>query len=218
MVSHEVRRLRWMSAGFGVGSVLFATGAVLATTRIDNVTNGVVYAVGAVLFTAAAGVQWAEAIGHHPRHPLRDADWLGAIVQLVGTVYFNVMTIRSVVQSMALSEPDYSAIWRPDAIGSVLFLVSSWIAWHPVARRRRHHLLAGRSRLICVANMLGSIFFGVSAVGAALDPDGHLLSPFWDNAGTFFGAIAFLVAALALWPRGDEAADTEVGSRRARSH
>ena len=46
-------------------------------------------------------------------------------------------------------------------------------------------------------NLLGSIFFGASAVGAYVDPDtGTLISMFWANLGTLLGAICFLVAAL----------------------
>ena len=44
-------------------------------------------------------------------------------------------------------------------------------------------------------NMLGSIAFGVSAVGAFVLDDGNTLDPSLANAGTFVGAICFLLAA-----------------------
>ena len=46
-------------------------------------------------------------------------------------------------------------------------------------------------------NLLGSIAFGVSAVGAYVVPEtGTLVSMFWANLGTLIGALCFLVAAL----------------------
>ena len=57
-------------------------------------------------------------------------------------------------------------VWRPDAIGSVLFLVSSAIALAPEVRRRRHDHVRTRSWAIAALNMLGSVFFGLSAIGA----------------------------------------------------
>jgi hypothetical protein len=45
--------------------------------------------------------------------------------------------------------------------------------------------------------MIGSVFFGISAVGAYVIPDsGDLVSLFWADLGTFLGALCFLAAAL----------------------
>lgn len=45
--------------------------------------------------------------------------------------------------------------------------------------------------------MTGSVFFGLSAVGAYILPvSGDLVSQAWANGGTFLGAVCFLVAAL----------------------
>ncbi len=43
--------------------------------------------------------------------------------------------------------------------------------------------------------MLGSIAFGVSAVGSFVLDDGNTLDPSLANVGTFVGAICFLLAA-----------------------
>lgn len=193
-----------MAVGFGVGSALFATGALMAVMQLNLVVNSVVYAVGAVCFTFAAGVQWRAAADHRPAARLRDPDWVSAAVQFVGTLFFNVMTLRALAMSFDSATTTYDSVWKPDAIGSLLFLASSWIAWHPLAREHRHQLLHGRSRLICWANMLGSVFFGLSAVGAIMLPDGALRNEGWDNWGTFLGAIGFFVAAVALRPTASE--------------
>ena len=204
MNTRETRQLNAMSVGFGIGSLLFAAGAMLSVIAANAVLTSVVYVVGAVCFTTAAAVQWVSAADHHPPSVIRDPDWMSAALQFVGTVYFNVMTIRALVLSMGSSSVSYDAVWQPDVIGSLLFLASSWVAWHPIAREHRHHLLHGRSRLICWANMMGSIFFGISAVGAAMLPDGTLRDEGWNNWGTFLGAIGFFVAAAALRPTADE--------------
>ncbi len=192
-----------MGYGFGIGSALFAIGAVMAVLQASLVATNVVYALGAVFFTTAAAIQLRAAEDRKPRRRWADPDWMSAAIQFVGTLEFNVMTVRAVVMSVNNSVP-YSDVWDPDVIGSAMFLLSSWIAWHPIAREKRHRLIRGRSALITISNLLGSVFFGLSAWGAALLPDGTYQSVFWSNAGTFLGAVFFLIAAIATVPRKGE--------------
>lgn len=187
-----------------MGSALFAVGALMSVMQLDLVVNSIVYALGAVCFTVAAGVQWRQAADHRPSSRWRDPDWMSAAIQFVGTLFFNVMTIRALALALNPSTTSYEDVWNPDVFGSLLFLVSSWIAWHPIAREHRHHLLRGRSHLICIANMLGSVFFGISAIGAMALPGGTLNNQDWDNWGTFLGAAGFFIAAIALRPTGPE--------------
>lgn len=202
--TREIHQLGAMSLGFGAGSVLFAVGAIMTVAESNVIAIGVAFVVGALLFTTAAAVQWRAAADRPMPSRLRDPDWMSAAIQFAGTLSFNVMTIRALWQSIDSSTIDYSRIWHPDVIGSLLFLISSWVAWHPLARQHRHHLLRGRSRLICWANMLGSVFFGLSAVGAQMLPDGTLKNVRWDNLGTLLGAVGFFVAAVALRPTAKE--------------
>ena len=68
-----------------------------------------------------------------------------------------------------------------------------------MATRDRHTLwdLHARTWHGTWLNLLGSVFFGISAVGAYVIPDsGDLVSLFWANVGTFLGALCFLTAAL----------------------
>jgi hypothetical protein len=203
-VFSDVRGLYIMGYGFGIGSALFGLGAVMAIAQANLLATNVVYALGAVCFTSAAAVQWRSAHDRRPPRPLHDPDWVSAAVQFVGTLSFNVMTVRAVLMSVHPDAVPYTKVWDPDVFGSALFLISSWIAWHPIAREKRHHLVRGRSLFILVANMLGSVFFALSAWGAALLPGGTYRSLFWNNAGTFLGAVFFLLAAVALLPRKGE--------------
>lgn len=200
--------LRLMSGGFGVGSTLFAAGALMSTFGWSSAN--ITYALGAVFFTAAATVQWRTAVRHDPAHrrvgdiaerDFANPDWLSAVIQLIGTLYFNVMTIRALSISLANPAEFNHEVWRPDMYGSAAFLISSAIALHPVARMRRHRLLLhGRSRVIAWSNMAGSVFFGISAVANELIAPGTFNDDFWTNEGTFLGALMFLLAAVLLWP------------------
>ena len=91
-------------------------------------------------------------------------------------------------------------VWRPDALGSICFLVSSWLAW----AEECHGAFAWRpSRIpwwITFLNLVGSVAFGVSAIASYVEPNGQLVSLALTNLGTFVGAICFLVGAVLLLP------------------
>lgn len=198
-----------MALGFGIGSSLFALGTVLAVTGVSWANPS--FAAGAVCFTSAAFVQWRTAV-HHSVHGVRrraefdltNPDWTSAVTQLIGTLYFNVMTIHAL--SISLTDPTtYNEhVWRPDVFGSALFLISSTIALLPDVRARRHRLLISqRSLEIAWSNMFGSVLFAISALGAhAVAPDYVRNNPL-NNIGTFLGAMGFLLASVLLWPAHD---------------
>ena len=50
-------------------------------------------------------------------------DWWASLVQFVGTVYFNVDTFRAMQDSFDTADVN-RVVWRPEAIGSICFLVS----------------------------------------------------------------------------------------------
>lgn len=206
----DIRDLYLQGYGFGIGSLLFAVGALLSALEVSPVVSAAVYVAGAVCFTFAAAVQWLAAERRDPARRLRDPDWMAAAVQFPGTVAFNIMTIRALVMAMQPDAVAYGQVWTPDVVGSALFLVASWIAWHPIARAKRHQWVKGRSMVITLSNMLGSVFFAASAWGAALLPSGEFRSPFWNNVGTFVGAVFFLVGAVCLLPHRSERAAARV--------
>lgn len=200
----DLLQLRLMALGFGIGSVLFGAGAVVSLAGGSANLANVLFAIGAVFFTSAAAVQLIAAVDHFPPtlHPVRkgltDPDLSSAVIQLIGTIYFNVMTLRAVL--LPPTAADYEQVWQPDVIGSACFLISSWIAWHPVARARKHRRIPERSHLILWSNMLGSVFFAVSAWGAKLVGEHTVQNQLWDNLGTLLGAIGFLSASWLMWP------------------
>jgi hypothetical protein len=210
------RRTWWISGLFSVGSICFAVGALPAyLSRVSPRVDGLTFFVGSICFTCASYLCFLEAANSpgaiddaqapHRRFRLavwrpRTIDWWATAIQLVGTIYFNVMTFRALNANWTTSEED-RLVWRPDVFGSICFLVASYLAWaevcHSVGRLRLRDL----SWWIVVLNLLGSVFFGVSAIGAYVNPaTGDVTDLRWDNGGTVLGALCFLVAALMLIP------------------
>ena len=193
-------RLRREAWGFAIGSTLFALGAVpFYAERVGPIVTNATFAAGAVFFTLAAFIQLALSGRRPPRQGSSRADradWWAAAVQFAGTLFFNLSTITALAAAIIVDLPGKGG-WRPDAWCSICFLVASTFAvvattdreglWDPHARTWRCTWL----------NMAGSVFFGISAVGAYVIPEtGSLVNEIWANLGTFLGALCFLVAAL----------------------
>ena len=125
------------------------------------------------------------------------AAWRAATVQSAGTLFFNVTTFQALHTS--LSNPSYDRlVWRPDALGSICFLVSGVIAYRVSPR---HGLLPARGRAGWwepATNLLGCIFFGISAVAGYVVPStGSMIDLAAANWNTSLGAACFLACALA---------------------
>ncbi|WP_166874402.1 YrhK family protein [Salinibacterium sp. ZJ450] len=193
-------RLRREAWGFAIGSLCFAVGAVpFYAQAVGPVTTNVTFFVGAIFFTLAALIQLALSGRLPPRGGTDRADgwdWWAAAVQFAGTLFFNLSTSEALITAV-ISQTRVASGWRPDVFGSICFLVAS--AFAVIATTDRDGPWAPRKQTWWSTwlNMLGSVFFGISAVGAFVIPStGDLASLFWANAGTFLGALCFLAAAL----------------------
>ncbi len=206
----------WIGVLFAIGSFLFALGALpgyaaAAGTKVDSAT----FFVGSLFFTSAAFLQYRESVdeGGRPQgrrvfvfRP-RQIDWLATAIQLLGTLWFNLSTGAAVETDLTASALRQH-VWRPDALGSICFLVASALAWFEVC-----HGWAGWSPReldwwITLLNLSGSVAFGVSAVAAFVVPSsGALLSEQLSNLGTFVGALCFLAGGILLLPERTRAAE-----------
>ena len=205
MPARSLRPITWMGWLFVVGSACFAVGVPLSQAQsLAPTVAAAVFFIGSIFFTSASSVQMLLAwVAMRPRAllNLRDYDWSSAAVQWVGTLFFNVTTLAALIQVAGKKPVSDQVVWRPDAVGSVLFLVSSAVALTPESRKARHEHVRGRSWAIAALNMVGSVFFGISAVGAYVVPDtDEVLNSAWANGGTFLGAVCFLVGALLVIP------------------
>ena len=98
----------------------------------------------------------------------------------------------------AMSSSDYDRlVWRPDWRGSIFFLVSGAIAYRASARRGWLPLRGGVGWWQPAVNLLGCIFFGISAVAGYVVPSsGSMLDQAAANWNTSLGAACFLACAL----------------------
>jgi hypothetical protein len=186
-----------MALFFAFGSTCFLIGpfpgyANLVGDRADAIT----FFVGSILFTAGGALQsWLAWPGRRLHGPGRAA-WRAAIIQSAGTLFFNVTTFQAL--STAVSSSEYNRlVWRPDALGSVCFLFSGAIAYRASARHGWLPAREGSGWWQPAVNLLGCIFFGISAIAGYVVPSkGSILDLAAANWNTALGAACFLACAV----------------------
>jgi hypothetical protein len=192
--------------GFMIGSAFFALGSTpgLSSVLGSDACN-LLFFVGAWFFTTAGLIQLFLSGPISARLPdgtgraIR-AEWLSAATQSFGTVLFNVSTTAALLARSVSAEAHF--VWRPDAGGSVAFLVSGVLAIGAYAQASRAEGAASAWGWSAVAiNLLGCVAFGISAIGAYTLPGGQVVSAALADGGTFIGALCFLVASLIVLPR-----------------
>ena len=187
-----------MALFFALGSTCFLIGPFPGYAQLVGASaDAVTFFVGSILFTAGGALQTIIAFpGRQSGGPGR-AVWRAAVVQSAGTLFFNVTTYQALQTSITNSNYD-RLVWRPDAFGSICFLVSGAIAYHASAR---HAWLPARGRpgwWEPSVNLLGCVFFGISAVAGYLVPStGSVINLAAANLNTVLGAACFLTCALA---------------------
>jgi len=216
-----------MAALFVVGSFCFTAGGIASEWATPRPWIGVTFFVGSLFFTSAAYLQFSEAVNaERSIGPRRTADrwrpaswepkridWLATLVQLIGTVLFNVSTFTALNHDLTTHQTN-ARVWAPDAFGSIAFLIASELAYAEVTRRWICWPAAANRTLawkVVALNLLGSIAFGASAIASLIEPSsGEPVSARIANAGTSLGGICFLIGALLLMP---EAANEEHAAR-----
>jgi hypothetical protein len=209
---------------FALGSTCFLIGPLPGYVQlVGESADAVTFFVGSILFTAAAYLQYLEAVSVEPdidskrRRPrLRRVswepdriDWLSSAVQFAGTIFFNISTFAAMKHGLSSSQSD-RRVWAPDAFGSICFLVASGLAYVEVCHRWLCWRWRSLSWRIGALNLLGSIAFGAAAIASLIEPSsGEPVSARVANAGTALGGVCFLIAAVALMP---EAANEEGAS------
>src|SRR4051794_28351741 len=127
-------RERWMALLFALGSLCFFVGPFPGYAQLVGATaDAATFFAGSVLFTAGGALPTGLAApGRHAPGAGRSAGG-AATIQSAGTLFFNVTTFRAL--HVAIGNSDYDRlVWRPDAFGSICFLVSGAIAYRASAR------------------------------------------------------------------------------------
>jgi YrhK-like protein len=186
-----------MALCFALGSICFFVGPFPGYAQlVGESADGVTFFAGSVLFTAGGFLQsWSAWPLRHAPEGGRAA-WWSAIVQSAGTLFFNVTTYQAM--HTALTDPSYnSLVWRPDWRGSICFLVSGVIAYRASPRQGWLPRRVGSGWWQPAVNLLGCIFFGISAVAGYVVPEtGSVLDQAAANWNTALGAACFLACAL----------------------
>lgn len=202
--------LGWrIAALFIVGSLLFAVGSFPAYARlVDGRAVGITFVIGSVFFTAAAYgavIEMRHDESADPESGARrwsghGAMWWAAVVQLVGTLFFNVNTIDAMATTFSVEETN-RLVWAPDFFGCIAFLVASHIAWMQLGGRFWYRAPDESAWWSSMLNYVGSVFFMASAIAAfTLKTTGEPLNIAIVNTGTFAGAVCFLVGSYLLLP------------------
>jgi hypothetical protein len=202
-----------MAWAFGLGSMCFLVGPVPAyLTFVGPRADAITFFVGSVLFTIGGALQTRLAAPGRSAAAAGRAAWWAAIVQLAGTLFFNITTFRAL--TVTLQEPAYDKlVWRPDTYGSICFLVSGVIAYRASARRGWLPLRRGQGWWMPGVNLLGCIFFGISAVaGYVVGSSASVLDQAAANVNTSAGAACFLACAIGTGRRKEHPAVPGSGS------
>ena len=152
-----------MALCFALGSLCFFVGpfpgyAQLVGAEADAIT----FFAGSILFTVG---RRCCRCGSRARAPSAGRP----LVQSAGTLFFNVTTYQALHTS--LSNPDYDRlVWRPDALGSICFLVSGVIAYRASPRHGLLPRAAEQGWWEPGVNLLGCVLFGIAAIAGYVVP------------------------------------------------
>jgi len=201
------RRLSWWIAVlFLIGSACFAIGPFPGFVGlVGSAADAAVFFVGSLFFTSAATLQYLEAVNadHDPaRERLRvlafqphRTDWWATVVQLAGTLFFNLSTYDALSTGLSTGQEDH-LIWAPDVFGCACFLIASWLAYRELSGARARGVRRPRDWWIAVVNLAGSVAFAVAGVASYFVPDsGDILDLAAANFATVIGALGFFIGA-----------------------
>ena len=204
----------WIGVLFAFGATMFALGAAPGyRTAVGNGYDGLTFFIGSLFFTSAAALQYLESVNPRLAHDEsgighlrvfafepRNFAWWASLVQLFGTVYFNVSTFQATHTNLSAPQVDL-LVWKPDALGSVCFLVASSLCAIEFRRESTGIILRSYSWWIIWLNMLGSIAFGVSAIASyVVVTTSNPINVTLVNLVTFIGGLCFLAGAILLLP------------------
>ncbi|MCE5214316.1 MAG: YrhK family protein [Methanobacterium sp.] len=203
----------WISIFFIFGSTFFALGALPPyRSLVGDYYNGLTFFIGSLFFTSAAFLQYLETINTpsnlissvHQKLKIfswepKRIDWWATLVQLIGTLFFNLSTWGALIHFHFIRTLD-KLVWGPDAFGSICFIIASLLAWmevnHSIWSFKPHKI----SWRIAAYNLIGSTAFIIAAAASYVSPNsGHFYSLVITNLGTFIGGIFFLIGAVLLF-------------------
>jgi hypothetical protein len=203
----------WIGVLFAIGSACFLVGPFPGLVElVGSEADAAVFFVGSIFFTTAAALQYLETVnadlgpGGHGRRRFRirfdpqRIDCWSSLTQLVGTFLFNRSTFQALQAGLDQNQYD-KLVWRPDLVGSALFLISGYLAYVEVGGRLTARPKRTPESRIATVNLLGCIAFGISAVAAyAVPSTGSVVDLAAANFFTALGGLFFLIGSVLLLP------------------
>lgn len=210
----------WIALLFIIGAGCFALGGFasnwpqcFSAGLADSRTINNVFFIGSLFFTSAALLQVLEAINGDVADvgicnrrwrwfawKPQNAGYSSSLVQFVGTLLFNFNTADAMISNLNWLKTDI-LVWIPDFIGSICFLVASYLALIEVSHNCWSFKPWRVSWWIVVINLMGSIAFMLSATFSFLPPPDGISEWAWGSSFfTMTGAVCFFVASYLMIP------------------
>ncbi|MDW5288940.1 hypothetical protein [Formosa sp. PL04] len=210
----------WISMIFALGSFLFMLGSVLSLWpaialhfKLSTTEVNFVFFLGSIPFTTAAFLQLLQVFLANKKLSnstdfqterkglnLWSLGFLSALFQFVGTLLFNINTFEGTKSNLNNLQSDLW-IWTPDFAGSILFLVSGYLAFIEVGHRYWIWQIKNMSWWVVFINLLGCIAFMISAFFAFVPHGGASnFSVEMSLIFTLIGAFCFFVGSLLMLP------------------
>jgi hypothetical protein len=176
-------RERWMALCFALGSICFLIAPIALYAKLVGAgADSATYFAGSIPFTLGGAIQSAMALVDRRSAGAGDALWRSAAIQSIGTLFFNATTFRALSLTPLSAHYD-RLVWRPNALGSVCFLISGLIAYRASPRRGWRPVRGAAGWWEPGLNLLGCVLFAISAGAGFSEPR--------------TGSLCFLVCALA---------------------
>ncbi len=207
----------WIGVLFMIGSACFMAGSIMFLHfegSLSALTMNLTFFIGSIFFTSAAYGQYLEAINADITNTsdlekgerkwvwfawrAKNLGFLSSFSQLIGTLLFNMNTFDALLSHLTVLQEDI-LIWTPNMIGSILFLTASFFAWLEVYRDKNVKAFTSVTWWIIWVNILGSIFFQLSALGSYVNlENGELVNGTLALDYTLYGAVCFFIGAYLL--------------------
>ncbi len=207
----------WIAVLFMIGAWHFISGSLLVMIGFPYIyLIDLVFFSGSIFFTSAGYSQYNQAInapevldsqgrgsGDRKRRyfawqPDRIGFW-STFPQFLGTLAFNISTAAAFISVQWLGYD--LLVWKPDYVGSILFLLSGVAAVLEYCHRFWCWKKQDLTWWIVIINFIGCVAFMIAAFMSFVRPD-----PLFDNLATWatiftlIGAICFFVGAYLMWP------------------
>ena len=210
----------WIGVLFAVGSACFVVGPFPGFVQLVGApADAAVFFAGSLFFTSAAALQYLETVNadrgpahHGARTRLhvftfepRRIDWWSTVVQLAGTVLFNISTYDALRTGLS-NAAENRLIWAPDVFGCACFLIAGGLGWAEVCGGAWSRPRRQPEWWIAAVNLAGSVAFAIAGLASYVVPDtGDVLALAAANVMTVIGGLCFLGGALLLLPEGAHA-------------